>query len=140
MKTGIYLLDEHPDMIRVMSERISLAAGQRTSVETLTRVFRYENDPVYGELEITRAMLQEMIRNFDAGVYGQKIYVNQAHRDGEGAAGEITRVFLDGNKLRGEISWTDFGMELVTHKGFRYFSLEFNEYADPETKKNTATC
>ena len=94
--------DENPNLIRELSDRISLAAGQRKSVENITRVFHYDNDPFYGELEITRKMMQEMIGNFNNGIYGQDIYVNKAHLASEGAAGQITGIFLDGNKLRGE--------------------------------------
>ena len=124
------------DCIRVLSDRIELGEAQKRSVETLTRVFKYDSDPLYGKLEITADMLDQMVRNFAAGVYGQKVYVNLAHNDAAGAAGEIVRVFRDGKKLRAEVDWHPLGREAVLDKGFRYFSAEFVEnYADPESGK-----
>ncbi len=120
---------------RVMSDCINLAEGKRRTVGTLTRVFKYPDDPYYGELSITSAMLKQMVKNFSDDVYGQKIYINQAHCDSHGAAGEIIRVFTEGKKLKAEIDWTDFGVELIQKKGFRYFSAEFTEdYKNPETE------
>jgi Mu-like prophage I protein len=120
---------------RVMSDCINLAEGKRRTVGTLTRVFKYPDDPYYGELSITSAMLKQMVKNFSDDVYGQKIYINQAHCDSNGAAGEIIRVFTEGKKLKAEIDWTDFGVELIQKKGFRYFSAEFTEdYKNPETE------
>ena len=72
-------------------------------------------------------MLQSMVENFNAGVFGQDIFIDRAHTPSDGAAGTITRLFLDGNKLRGEVAWTNFGQELIKDKGYRYLSAEFIE-------------
>jgi len=133
----IKLEGDRPDgLIRVMSDRINLADGKAHSVETITRTFKYNADHFYGELEINRKMMAEMIKNFKANVYGQEIYVNIAHHDWEGAAGKFTRIFQEGNKMRGEIDWTAMGLDAINNRGFRYFSAEFAEnWEDPETEK-----
>ena len=68
--------DESPNLIRELSDRINLAAGQRKSVENITRVFHYDDDPFYGELEITRKMMQEMImkRHTELLAKGEKLF------------------------------------------------------------------
>jgi len=133
----IKLEGDRPDgVIRVMSDRISLADGKARSVETITRTFKYNSDHFYGELEINRKMMTEMMKNFKANTYGQEIYVNIAHHDWEGAAGKITRLFQQGNKLKAEIDWTEMGLDAIRNRGFRYFSAEFAEnWEDPETEK-----
>jgi len=124
-----------PDSIILFSDRISLAEGSRRSVETLCRVVKFE-DLCYGEVDISKPKLLSMIKNFDAKVYGQDIAVDIAHNSSDGAAGFIRKLHLDGNKLRGEIEWTDHGVEAVTKRGFRYFSAEYHEdWRDPETGK-----
>ena len=127
---------EHPGgVVRFLSDRLQLADGQTRSVETLTRVVKF-NDPFYGKVEITRAMLLAMVKNFKANTYGQEIMIDVSHRPSEGSAGTIRRLFVEGNKLRAEIDWTPYGVEAVTGRGFRYFSAEFHEnYEDPETGK-----
>ncbi len=121
------------DTVRFYSERISLAEGQRESWETLTRVVKFD-DPFYGEVEITREKMAQMIRNFEADVYGQIINVDVAHNASDGAAGYIRELQIQGDILRQRIEWTDFGIDAVTRRGFRYFSPEYHEnYKNPET-------
>lgn len=129
-------LEEPPtDSIRLLSDQISLAEGQRESWETITRVVKFD-DKWYGEVEITRDMLNRMIKNFQDNVYGQDIAVDIAHNPSAGAAGFIRELQLQSGKLRGRIEWTDFGREAVQKKGFRYFSAEYHEnYSHPETGK-----
>lgn len=128
-------LDSHEldGSIRLLSDRISLAEGQTESWETLTRIIRFD-DPYYGEVDINRAKLNSMVKNFQANVYGQDIAVDVAHMPSNGAAGFIRELSIENKKLRGRIEWTEFGKEAVTKKGFRYFSAEFHEdYKHPET-------
>jgi hypothetical protein len=125
--------------VRYLSDRIELSEGQARSVETLTRVVRF-SDPVYGEVDLNREKLASMVKNFGAGVYGQKIFVDVAHKATDGAAGEIIRLFQERDKLRAEINWTDFGLDAVRKRGFSYLSAEYHEdYKDPETGKAHGT-
>jgi hypothetical protein len=124
--------------IRFISDRVDarqLAEGRKTTVVTITRTGTFY-DPRYGSFEITRDMLMSMVRNFEANVYGQDIVLDVAHRPHQGAAGFFRRLFLDGNKLRGEVELTDYGVEAITKKGFVYVSAEFNEnFTDNEQRK-----
>lgn len=121
--------------VRFLSDRLKLTDGQTRSVETLTRVVNFK-DTYYGKVEITRPMLLSMVKNFDANVYGQKIFIDVAHMPSQGSAGEVTRLFVERDKLRAEIDWTEFGVKAVRKRGFSYFSAEFHEnYEDPETSK-----
>lgn len=136
------LLDSHhvDGSVRILSDTISLGEGQSESWETLTRIIKFE-DPFYGEVNITRDMLESMVKNFDADVYGQQLAVDIAHRPSGGAAGFIRKLQIDGSKFRALIEWTPKGVKAVREDGFRYFSAEYHEnYRDPETsKKHGAT-
>lgn len=123
---------------RFLGDRVdarSLAEGRKTTVVTVTRTGRFF-DPRYGEFEITRQMLLSMVSNFESGVYGQKIVLDLAHKPQDGAAGFFKRLFLDGNKLRGEVELTDYGVEAIQKKGFIYLSAEFaDNYEDNEQRQ-----
>lgn len=116
----------HTKTVRFLASAVSVDAEQKTSVVTITRTGKFF-DPRYGHFEISTTMLQSMVNNFNKGVYGQDIFIDKAHNPSDGAAGTITRLFLDGNKLRGEVAWTPFGQELIEKKGYRYLSAEFIE-------------
>ena len=141
MKTArIFRLEAgaHEGVMRFLGDRVdarSLAEGRKTAVVTVTRTGNFY-DPRYGEFEITREMLLAMVRNFEAGVYGQKIVLDLAHRPQDGAAGFFKRLFLDGNKLRGEVEFTEFGIDAVKKRGFIYLSAEFSDnFVDNEQRK-----
>ncbi len=122
--------------IRLISDSVSLAEGQRESWETITRVVRFD-DPVYGEVDVNRAALNQMVRNFQGNVFGQDIAVDIAHQPMNGAAGFVRDLAVENNKLRGRIEWTEQGVDAVVNKGYRYFSAEYHEdYKDPESGKH----
>lgn len=112
--------------VRFLASSVSVDAERQTSTVTVTRTGQFF-DPRYGEFEITHTMLQSMIDNFNGNVFGQDICIDCAHDPRNGAAGTVTRLFLDGNKLRAEVAWTPFGLELIKDKGYRYLSAEFSE-------------
>lgn len=126
----------HQGARRLMVDRVdalALAEGKTTKVVTVVRTGRFR-DPRYGEFDITREMLLSMIRNFESDVYGQKIMLDLSHRPQDGAAGMFKRLFLDGNKLRGEVEFTEYGIDAVKKKGFIYLSADFHEdFEDNET-------
>lgn len=105
---------------------ITLGEGNGKSWVTLTRTGKF-SDPRYGEFEITRTLLEEMVRNFTAGTYGQKVFIDVAHKPQDGAAGEIVELRIEGDRLRALIEWTDYGREAVQKRGFRYMSAEYHE-------------
>ncbi len=66
----IRLSADDPDgAVLLLSGEVSLAEGQSESWETITRVVKFD-DSYYGEVEITKGMLLQMVRNFQANVYG----------------------------------------------------------------------
>lgn len=111
---------------RCISGGVQLAEGRDTSWVTVTRQGNF-NDPRYGHFAITRALLEEMVRNFDGNTYGQKIFIDAAHDPSKGAAGEVLRLAIEGDRLRAQVRWTDWGRELIEKRGFAYLSAEYHE-------------
>ena len=136
----IFRLSEGDDRkIRVLSDRVEarlLADGKRTVTVTVTRTGQF-HDPRYGNFDITRDMLLSMVKNFDSGVYGQRIVLDVSHRPQDGAAGYFKRLFLDGNKLRGEVELTEYGLDAIRKRGMIYLSAEFaDNYVGNEAPRN----
>lgn len=94
--------------------------------ETLTRVGKYHHGQ-YGDFEITLNHLNEMVKNFKDGVYGQKIFIDVQHKDDDGAAAEIIDVRVSGKRLMVHLEWTEEGRKQVKEKGRRYLSIEYHE-------------
>ncbi|WP_374349620.1 phage protease [Chitinimonas sp.] len=142
MRAGRHFqLHSHPiaGAVRVLSGGIvtesQAEAGKQTWV-TITRTGTF-TDPRYGEFSITPAMLAEMVRNFDAGAYGQDIFLDVSHRPDEGAAAKVLRLSVEGNRLRALVDWTPYGIDAVKNKGYVYLSAEFHErFVDNEAGKN----
>ncbi len=132
----IQLSDDDLDgSIRLLSGAVSLAEGQTESWETLTRIVKFKDD-FYGEVDISRAKLNQMVRNFKDNTYGHDISIDVSHRPDLGGAGFIRELTVEKGKLRSRIEWTQFGIDAVIKRGFRYFSIDYHEnYPDPETGK-----
>ena len=115
---------------------VTLEEDKETSTVTLTRTGKFW-DRRYGDFEIGREMLLEMVKNFDNNAYGQEIFIDESHDPKKGAAGKIVKLMVAGNRLRALVEWTPFGVDAIKKRGFRYLSAEFNEnFVDSETKKN----
>lgn len=123
-----------------LSESLS-AGGENppTSWVTLTRTGRFF-DQRYGEFEITRTMLSEMVTNFDKRVYGQDIFFDVAHEPGKGAAAKVLRLSVEGDRLRGLVEWTPYGVAAVKERGFRYLSAEYHEQWQDNEKRQVHGC
>jgi len=111
---------------RFISGGVTLAEGRAASWVTVTRTGEF-SDPRYGKFAITRTLLDEMVKNFDAGTYGQKVFIDVSHRPGDGAAGEVMKLAVEGDRLRALVQWTEFGREAVQKRGFAYLSAEYHE-------------
>lgn len=124
--------------IRLLSSRVdsqTFADGRRTLTVNLARVMTFK-DHFYGKVELTLKKFTSMIKNFDENIYGQDVFIDVAHNPSDGAAATINKLFMDGKKFRAEVEFTDFGVEAVNKRGFRYLSIDFTEnYTDPETEK-----
>lgn len=91
----------------------------------------------YGEVELTRKMLQSFAENFDSEVVGVDLMIDYDHNQAK-AAGWIKSVFtsIDGDVLYGEVKWTPKGAQTLSDRDFRYFSPEFSlNYVHPHTGK-----
>ena len=116
-------------VVRCVSSLTALALGEEPAPErwvTLTRTGDF-TDPRYGKFSITPAMLAEMVKNFEANVYGQKIFLDVAHKPQDGAAAEVLALAVEGNRLRAKVRFTPMGVDAVKNKGFVYLSAEYHE-------------
>ena len=109
-----------------LSLPVALAAGAKQTWVTLTRTGRFY-DPRYGHFEITPAMLDSMVRNFEGRVLGQDVFIDVAHKPSDGAAGRVVRLAVENGRLRALVEWTDFGIEAIRARGFTYLSAEYHE-------------
>ncbi|WP_084612695.1 phage protease [Pseudogulbenkiania sp. MAI-1] len=113
--------------IRVLAgEALLPDDGTRQSWVTITRTGSF-TDPRYGRFEITRDMLLGMIKNFDARTLGVDVFLDVAHEPDKGAAATVKKLAIEGNKLRALVEWTDYGVEAVQKRGFKYLSADYHE-------------
>lgn len=114
-------------VFRVLSSPVTLPGeGKKTSWVTITRTGSF-TDPRYGRFEITPNMLLSMVKNFDEGVVGQEIFLDVSHKPGDGAAAKILKLRVEGARLRALVEWTEYGLDSVRKRGFRYLSAEFSD-------------
>ena len=117
----------------------SLAGEASKSWVTLTRTGKFF-DRRYGEFEITKAMLAEMVGNFDKGTYGQEIFLDVSHEPDKGAAAKVVKLTIECDRLRALVEWTPYGVEAVKGRGFRYLSAEFHENWQDNEQRATHGC
>lgn len=133
----IQLDEHHAAAVRYLSgPHVHLGeVGKKSTVITILRLGSFSH-PVYGRFEITRELLQGMVDNFDRKTYGQEIFMDVGHRPQDGSAGDIKRLFIEGNRLRANVEWTDHGLDAIKTRGFRYISADFIEnWKDNEHEK-----
>lgn len=123
-----FLLAEEgaPGRVRFLGLQVELAEGATQSWVTVTRTGSF-TDPRYGRFDITDAMLRQMVANFEARVFGQDVFIDVNHKPGDGAAGKVVRLAVEGGKLRALVEWTPFGVDAIKGRGFAYLSAEFHE-------------
>ncbi|WP_159672370.1 phage protease [Andreprevotia sp. IGB-42] len=115
-----------------LSVNLSEGDEPKQSWITLTRTGSF-TDPRYGRFEITSGMLLSMVKNFDAGVYGQEIFIDVEHEAAKGAAATVLRLAVEGNRLRALVSWTPYGLQAVRDKKHQYLSAEYwEDFTDNE--------
>ncbi|MDP1674415.1 MAG: phage protease [Burkholderiales bacterium] len=117
----------HDGAVRFLTSlHVNLEEGKRTSWVTITRTGNF-TDPRYGKFSITRDMLLAMVSNFDKRAYGQDIFIDVSHKPDNGAAGKITKLTVEGDRLRALVEWTEFGVSAIRERGFVYLSAEYHE-------------
>lgn len=92
----------------------------------LTRLGTYQH-PTYGVFDITQKHFDEMINNFQAGTYGQKIFIDVEHIASNGAAAEITRLYQDGEWLKVDFELTEYGAKAIRERKHIYLSADYDE-------------
>lgn len=105
-----------------------------------TGKFKHE---LFGEIDITSEMLQQMKKNFDDRSRGVDLALDYAHESDREAAGWIKSVKLENNdsELWAEIEWTPAGKQKVESQEFRYISADFStNYINNESGKQYGCC
>ena len=125
--------------IHFLSDSICLASDEKTITVTVTRAGNFY-DPRYGDFSITPLMLNEMVQNFNTNAYGQEIVLDVAHSPENGSAGFFKKLFVEGDKLKGVVDLTEYGIDSIKKRGFIYLSAEFHEnFTDNEHKRKHGT-
>lgn len=122
---------------RFISDRVDARQlGESNSIVlSIARTGKFY-DPRYGDFEITKEMLLSMVTNFDADTYGQKIFFDVSHEPSKGVAGEIVSLKLEGNTLRGEVKFTEYGVDAIKKRSMVYVSPEFDENFEDNEQRN----
>ncbi len=120
-------------VIHFLSDLVKVESGQQRTTVTVTRTGKFF-DPRYGEFELTEAMFQSIIKNFNEGTFGQDINIDIAHKPENGAGAVVKRLFTDRGRLRAEVEWYELGVSAVQKQGFKYLSAEIH----PNFKSNEA--
>lgn len=122
----IRLSQDPPGRVRFLSQAITLAEDAAQTWVTLTRTGNF-TDPRYGSFSITPAMLEQMVRNFDARVLGQDVFIDVNHEPSNGAAAKVVKLTVHDGRLRALVEWTPFGFDAIRTRGFTYLSAEYHE-------------
>lgn len=126
----------HSPLIRLSEKVLFLNDGILGKEIQLCRAGKFVVDQE--EVEITKADLESMIKNFNEKSRGVDIAMDFSHESEGKAAGWFTNLqLLNENELWGSIDWTECGSHAVKSREFRYVSVDFNfNYQDNETKVN----
>ena len=107
----------------------------KSSTITILRTGSF-NHSQYGRFDITRELLEGMVENFNHRTYGQDIQMDVSHEPERGNAGDIKKLWVEGNRLRAVVEWTKYGLAAIRDRGFKYISADFTEsWIDNEFEK-----
>lgn len=99
-------------------------------------------DSRYGEVKITREMLDQMVKNFQEKVRGIEIMLDAGHNSDKEAFGWFKNIYTkEGDnssyELWGTVELTSLGQKALAEKLYGYISADFNtSYQDNETLAN----
>lgn len=92
--------------------------------------------PKHGWIEGTKEKFKSFIDNWKNNVLGRKIIFDKNHKPDDGGTGFLQDMKIEGDRLKGQVKFTPFGLDLVKNKGFIYFSPEYTDkYTSKDTKK-----
>ena len=112
--------------IITLSETVETAEKNKLTGVEIMRTGEFQ-DARYGNFEITSKQLASIVENFTKNTFGQDIVLDLNHKPDQGAAGFFKKIYVDGNKLLGEVEFTSFGLDSIKQKGFKYLSPEYDE-------------
>lgn len=93
--------------------------------------------PWWDLIRFDRALMEQLVRNFDANVVGQQIHVDADHRQADRAQGWIERVWMKPgdpsapaeddleSELWARVRWTPLGVENITNEYYKYTSIQY---------------
>ncbi len=116
----------------------SIILSEQKGVPNRVQVLRVGafKHPKYGDFEITKKTLSDMVSNFDNRVRGIDLSFDYFHEAEEGVASAwVKRLFTeaDGDELWAEVDWTPKAHKLLSEREIRYFSPDFAfKWDDPE--------
>ena len=73
------------------------------------------------EVEISEDVLDALVTNFAANEAGQEVPIDVNHERDQ-AAGWVTRVWRDGDRLLANVDWNELGSGMVGQRVYRYLS------------------
>jgi phage I-like protein len=124
------------DTLRLRSsDEIQLGEGKDTSTVQVLRVGKFKH-PRYGNMDITKQTLADMVQNFGENVRRQDLPIDFFHESDKEAAGWITKLYTaqDGKALLADAKWTPRAQKKIQDREVRYFSADFAfQWTDPET-------
>jgi len=88
---AVNALDGARRFVTELPKNLSLDGESPQTWVTVTKMGHFY-DPRYGEFDITRPMLLQMVDNFNKGTYGQEIFLDVAHKPSDGAAGKFLKL------------------------------------------------
>lgn len=118
-----------------LSEVIELQEQKAAWID-LHRLGRWHH-PRHGVLTGTVEKFKSFIANWRSNVLGRKVIFDKSHDFNQGGTGFLQDMKIDGNKLKGLVEFTPFGIDLIRNKGFIYFSPEYRDsFLNKETREN----
>lgn len=122
--------------------REALTKSDQTRIEYEVQLLRTGlfYHPAFGEMDITKSMLESMVKNFEDEVRGVDLAIDYSHDSHDIAAGWVQGLTLREENGRTElwaiVEWTPKGVKRLADKEFRYLSADFTlDYQDNETLK-----
>jgi phage I-like protein len=78
------------------------------------------------EVVISEEVLDALVANFEAAQAGQEVPIDVEHKRSE-AAGWVSRVWRDGDRLLASVDWNELGERMVGERVYRYLSATIDK-------------
>ena len=93
--------------------------------------------PSYGEVDLSPAVIDTLVANFQREVYPQNLPIDCEHSKDSGAAGWIKALHRnEDGSVDASVEWNAMGKQLLAEDRFRYISPSFRpEWTNPATRE-----